>query len=98
MDTKTKDSNPPPTRPSTTRPPMPNSSRRWAIAGARGRARRGMSRKALALSSDVSERYLAQVESGETNPSIMVLRHRCRAGRLADWNCSSHVRTPASTA
>lgn len=39
------------------------------------RARRGMSRKALALNSDVSERYLAQVESGETNPSIMVLRH-----------------------
>jgi XRE family aerobic/anaerobic benzoate catabolism transcriptional regulator len=39
------------------------------------RARRGMSRKALALSSAVSERYLAQVESGETNPSIMVLRH-----------------------
>ena len=39
------------------------------------RARRGMSRKALALHSDVSERYLAQVESGETNPSIMVLRH-----------------------
>ncbi len=39
------------------------------------RARRGMSRKALAISSAVSERYLAQVESGETNPSIMVLRH-----------------------
>jgi len=39
------------------------------------RARRGMSRKLLALNSDVSERYLAQVESGETNPSIMVLRH-----------------------
>ena len=39
------------------------------------RARRGMSRKALALSAGVSERYLAQVESGETNPSIMVLRH-----------------------
>jgi XRE family aerobic/anaerobic benzoate catabolism transcriptional regulator len=43
------------------------------------RARRGMSRKALALSSDVSERYLAQVESGETNPSIMVLRHVAHA-------------------
>ena len=40
-----------------------------------GRARRGMSRKALALNADVSERYLAQVENGETNPSIMVLRH-----------------------
>ena len=43
------------------------------------RARRGMSRKALALASDVSERYLAQVESGETNPSIMVLRHIAHA-------------------
>jgi XRE family aerobic/anaerobic benzoate catabolism transcriptional regulator len=40
-----------------------------------GRARRGISRKALALNADVSERYLAQVENGETNPSIMVLRH-----------------------
>ena len=39
------------------------------------RARRGISRKALALNAAVSERYLAQVESGETNPSIMVLRH-----------------------
>lgn len=43
------------------------------------RARRGMSRKALAVGSDVSERYLAQVESGETNPSIMVLRHVAQA-------------------
>ena len=43
------------------------------------RARRGMSRKALALSADVSERYLAQVESGETNPSIIVLRHVAQA-------------------
>jgi XRE family aerobic/anaerobic benzoate catabolism transcriptional regulator len=39
------------------------------------RAQRGMSRKMLALNADVSERYLAQVESGETNPSVMVLRH-----------------------
>jgi XRE family aerobic/anaerobic benzoate catabolism transcriptional regulator len=43
------------------------------------RARRGMTRKMLALSSDVSERYLAQVESGETNPSILVLRHVAQA-------------------
>ncbi len=43
------------------------------------RARRGMSRKALAISSAVSERYLAQVESGETNPSIMVLRNVAHA-------------------
>ena len=43
------------------------------------RARRGMSRKALAQNSVVSERYLAQVESGETNPSILVLRHVAHA-------------------
>ena len=43
------------------------------------RAQRGMSRKALALNADVSERYLAQVESGETNPSILVLRHVAHA-------------------
>jgi len=43
------------------------------------RARHGMSRKMLASNSDVSERYLAQVESGETNPSILVLRHVAHA-------------------
>jgi XRE family aerobic/anaerobic benzoate catabolism transcriptional regulator len=39
------------------------------------RARRGISRKTLAQESEVSERYLAQVESSQTNPSILVLRH-----------------------
>lgn len=39
------------------------------------RARHGMSRRLLAQNAGVSERYLAQVESGETNPSILVLRH-----------------------
>lgn len=43
------------------------------------RARHGMSRKSLAQNAGVSERYLAQVESGETNPSIMVLRHVAHA-------------------
>jgi len=43
------------------------------------RARRGMSRKTLALNAEISERYLAQVESGETNPSVMVLRHLSHA-------------------
>lgn len=47
------------------------------------RARRGMSRKALAINADVSERYLAQVENGETNPSIMVLRHVTNALGIA---------------
>jgi XRE family aerobic/anaerobic benzoate catabolism transcriptional regulator len=38
------------------------------------RAQRGMSRKALAESAHVSERYLAQVESYGGNPSIVFLR------------------------
>ncbi|UUX51398.1 helix-turn-helix transcriptional regulator [Nisaea acidiphila] len=37
------------------------------------RARRGMSRKILARDSGVSERYLAQLESGRGNPSVAVL-------------------------
>jgi XRE family aerobic/anaerobic benzoate catabolism transcriptional regulator len=38
------------------------------------RSRRGMSRKALAKHSDVSERYLAQLEGGTGNCSIVLLR------------------------
>ncbi len=38
------------------------------------RAKRGMARRILARQSGVSERYLAQLESGSGNPSIAVLR------------------------
>jgi XRE family transcriptional regulator, aerobic/anaerobic benzoate catabolism transcriptional regulator len=38
------------------------------------RAQRGMTRKAAALSADVSERHLAQLEAGEGNVSIVLLR------------------------
>src|SRR5712692_8590833 len=38
------------------------------------RNRRGMTRKILAQESDVSERHLAQLESGEGNISILLLR------------------------
>jgi XRE family aerobic/anaerobic benzoate catabolism transcriptional regulator len=38
------------------------------------RARRGMTRKQLAAEADVSERHLAQLESGEGNVSIVLLR------------------------
>src|SRR5258708_2775690 len=38
------------------------------------RARRGMSRKLLARDSGVSERYLAQLETGQGNVSILLLR------------------------
>ena len=40
----------------------------------RVRAQRGMSRRLLAASSGVSERYLAQLESGKGNASILVLK------------------------
>ena len=38
------------------------------------RALRGMSRKVLARVSGISERYIAQLESGEGNVSIKLLR------------------------
>jgi XRE family aerobic/anaerobic benzoate catabolism transcriptional regulator len=43
------------------------------------RSRRAMSRKALARHSDVSERYLAQLEGGTGNCSIVLLRRIARA-------------------
>lgn len=43
------------------------------------RARRGMTRKNLSRDSDVSERYLAQLEGGEGNASVLVLRRIARA-------------------
>jgi XRE family aerobic/anaerobic benzoate catabolism transcriptional regulator len=39
-----------------------------------GRAKRGMSRRQLAEESGTSERYLAQIESGAGNPSLLVMR------------------------
>ena len=43
------------------------------------RARRGMTRKILARDSDVSERYLAQLETGQGNISILLLRQIANA-------------------
>lgn len=43
------------------------------------RARRGISRKALARQAQVSERYLAQLESGRGNISVLLLRRIARA-------------------
>jgi XRE family transcriptional regulator, aerobic/anaerobic benzoate catabolism transcriptional regulator len=40
----------------------------------RNRAKRGMTRRQLAIASHTSERYLAQIESGAGNPSVTVLR------------------------
>ncbi len=43
------------------------------------RARKGLARRALASVSDVSERHLANLESGVGNPSVLVLRQVARA-------------------
>jgi XRE family aerobic/anaerobic benzoate catabolism transcriptional regulator len=39
-----------------------------------GRAKRGMSRRQLTEESAISERYLAQIEGGTGNPSVLVMR------------------------
>ncbi len=39
-----------------------------------GRAKRGMTRRQLAQVSGASERYLAQIEGGEGNPSVIILK------------------------
>lgn len=54
-----------------------NERRYLALLGERvrdARARRGMTRKILARDSGVSERYLAQIEAGQGNVSILLLR------------------------
>ena len=38
------------------------------------RAKRGMTRRQLAQDSGASERYLAQIESGQGNPSVIILK------------------------
>src|SRR5690349_18736441 len=38
------------------------------------RAKRGITRRALAEQSGASERYLAQIESGQGNPSVTILK------------------------
>ena len=46
------------------------------------RAEHAMTRKSLALASGVSERYLAQLESGQGNISVLLLRKLARAMQL----------------
>src|SRR2546421_3791142 len=43
------------------------------------RAKRGMTRRQLAQGSGASERYLAQIESGQGNPSVIVLKSIAQA-------------------
>ena len=47
-----------------------------------GRAKRGMSRRQLAQESGTSERYLAQIECGAGNPSLLVMRSVAQALEL----------------
>jgi XRE family aerobic/anaerobic benzoate catabolism transcriptional regulator len=61
---------------------LPAEARFAADLGGRIRAlrdRRGMSRKLLARTSNVSERYLAQIETGNGNISVMLLRRVAHA-------------------
>jgi XRE family transcriptional regulator, aerobic/anaerobic benzoate catabolism transcriptional regulator len=61
---------------------------KWSYLAALGervrnaRARRGLSRKLLAADSGVSERYLAQLEAGQGNVSILLLRQIATALNL----------------
>ena len=63
-----------------TRGEAADSSRADAFAAALGRllrserAKRGMTRRQLAEQSGTSERYLAQIEGGQGNPSVIVLK------------------------
>jgi XRE family aerobic/anaerobic benzoate catabolism transcriptional regulator len=62
--------------------PLPEVDRYLGRLGERVRTmrnQRGMTRKALAQYADVSERYLAQLETGEGNCSIVLLRRIARA-------------------
>ena len=60
------------------------------------RAQRGMTRKALALAADVSERHLANLEYGVGNPSVLVLLHVTQAlnGTLAEALGDPTTRSP----
>ncbi|MFN2240424.1 MAG: helix-turn-helix domain-containing protein, partial [Thermoanaerobaculia bacterium] len=58
------------------------------------RARRGMSRRMLAEHSGMSERYIAQIEGGKGNISILLLRQLAAAlelplGRLLERDAGS---------
>ena len=48
----------------------------------------GMTRKSLAAASGVSERYLAQLEAGQGNISVLLLRKLARAMERRRWTAS----------
>jgi len=72
--------------PSRGTPPKPISADPLRLLAERvrqARARRGMTRKMLARDSGVSERYLAEIESGKGNISVLVLRGLAKALNLS---------------
>jgi len=75
-----------------------NDSRFLKMLGGRvrhARANRGMTRKILARDSGVSERYLAQLESGQGNVSILLLREIARALNMRPETLLSEGPEPA---
>ncbi len=60
------------------------------------RARRGMSRRILAAASGISERYLAQLEGGKANPTVMVLGAVASAMHMAIDDLVDPVAAPSS--
>ena len=65
-------------------PPLLNPDEREFLAAMgrqvrESRERRGLARKAMSQSAGVSERYLAQLEAGEGNASVLLLRSVARA-------------------
>jgi XRE family transcriptional regulator, aerobic/anaerobic benzoate catabolism transcriptional regulator len=65
--------------------PTPDAADQDAFVAALGhlvrlaRAKRGMTRRQLAQASGASERYLAQIESGQGNPSVIILKSIAQA-------------------
>src|SRR5262245_21846045 len=59
------------------------------------RERRGMSRRAVSLAAEVSERYLAQLEAGEGNASVVLLRRVAAALGIALTDLLGGSETPA---
>src|SRR5262249_31497673 len=63
--------------------PQRDDHRAFVAAGGRlvrlSRAKRGMTRRQLAQASGASERYLAQIEGGQGNPSVIILASIARA-------------------
>lgn len=71
-----------PHRPSVTAPADPDEREFLAALGRRvreSRERRGLARKTMSLRAGVSERYLAQLEAGDGNASVLLLRGVARA-------------------